>query len=44
MFGVDSVIDMFRSAINATGDMAITAIVAKSEKLMDMAVFNRKKK
>ena len=44
VFGVDSVIDMFRSAINATGDMAITAIVAKSEKLMDMAVFNRKKK
>lgn len=44
VFGVDSVIDMFRSAINATGDMAITAIVAKSEKLLDMAVFNRKKK
>ena len=44
VFGVDSVIDMFRSAINATGDMAITAVVAKSERLMDMAVFNRKKK
>ncbi len=34
--GVDSLLDMFRTVSNTTGDMAVTLIVAKLEKLLDI--------
>ncbi len=40
IMGVDSLLDMFRTASNTTGDMAVTVIVAKSEKLLDMDTYN----
>ena len=36
IMGVDSLLDMFRTVSNTTGDMAVTLIVAKSENLLDM--------
>ena len=36
VMGVDSLIDMFRTVSNTTGDMAVTLIVAKHENLLDM--------
>ncbi len=36
IIGVDSLIDMFRTVSNTTGDMAVTLIVAKQEKLLDI--------
>ncbi len=41
IMGVDSLLDMFRTASNTTGDMAVTVIVAKSENLLDMETYNR---
>ncbi|MCR5733319.1 MAG: dicarboxylate/amino acid:cation symporter [Lachnospiraceae bacterium] len=40
IMGVDSLLDMFRTVSNTTGDMAVTAIVAKSEKLIDLKKYN----
>ncbi len=42
VMGVDSLLDMFRTASNTTGDMAVSLIVAKSEGLLDMDVYNSK--
>ncbi len=36
IMGVDSLLDMFRTVSNTTGDMAVTLIVAKLEKLLDI--------
>lgn len=41
IMGVDSLLDMFRTVSNTTGDMAVTTIVAKSEKLIDLDTYNR---
>ncbi|WP_066016125.1 dicarboxylate/amino acid:cation symporter [Endozoicomonas atrinae] len=40
VMGVDRLLDMVRSAVNITGDCAVTCIVARSEDAMDTSVFN----
>ena len=40
IIGVDRLLDMLRTAVNVTGDAAITSIIAKSENALDTAVFN----
>ncbi len=40
IMGVDSLLDMCRTVSNTTGDMAVTTIVAKSEGLMDLDMYN----
>jgi len=39
IMGVDRLLDMIRTAVNVTGDAAITTIVARSEDSIDMDVF-----
>ena len=36
IMGIDSLMGMFRTAVNSTGDVAVSLIVAKTEKLLDM--------
>jgi Na+/H+-dicarboxylate symporter len=38
--GVDRLLDMLRTAVNITGDAAVTCIVAKSENALDLNCFN----
>jgi len=40
ILGVDRVLDMLRTTVNVSGDAAVTAIVAKSEGKMDLAIYN----
>ena len=40
ILGVDRILDMLRTAVNVGGDAAVTAIVAKSENKMDVAIYN----
>ena len=40
ILGVDRLLDMFRTAVNVTGDAAVSSIVAQSEGKLDGAVFN----
>jgi len=40
IMGVDRLLDMIRTAVNVTGDAAITTIVARSEDSIDMEIFN----
>ena len=40
IIGVDRLLDMIRTAVNITGDAAITTIVARSENSIDMDIFN----
>jgi Na+/H+-dicarboxylate symporter len=40
IIGVDRLLDMTRTAVNVTGDAAITCVVARSENQMDQGVFN----
>lgn len=40
IIGVDRLVDMTRTAVNVTGDMVVTTIVAKSEDRLDLDVFN----
>ncbi len=40
ILGVDRLLDMVRTAVNVTGDAAVSCIVAKSEGKLDEAVFN----
>jgi Na+/H+-dicarboxylate symporter len=40
ILGVDRLLDMTRTAVNVTGDAAITTIVAKSEGSLDEAIFD----
>lgn len=39
IIGIDRILDMIRTAVNVTGDAAVTCIVAKSEDQLDEAVF-----
>lgn len=39
IIGVDRLLDMARTAINVTGDAAVTAVVAKSEGKLDLEIF-----
>jgi len=40
ILGVDRLLDMIRTAVNVSGDAAVTIIVAKSEKKFDENVYN----
>ncbi len=40
IMGVDRLLDMMRTAVNVTGDLSITTIVAKSEGSLDEEIFN----
>ncbi len=40
IMGVDRLLDMMRTAVNVTGDAAVTTIVARSENSIDMATYN----
>ncbi|NVJ65708.1 MAG: dicarboxylate/amino acid:cation symporter [Gammaproteobacteria bacterium] len=40
ILGIDRLLDMTRTAVNITGDAAVTAIVAKSEGEIDLDVYN----
>jgi len=40
IMGVDRLLDMMRTAVNVTGDAAITTIVAKAENKISMETFN----
>lgn len=42
LLGVNAVIEMLQTVSNTTGDVAITLVVAKSENLLDLSVFNKK--
>ena len=40
IIGVDRLLDMMRTVVNVTGDGMVTTVVAKSEGLLDEAIFN----
>jgi len=40
VLGVDRLMDMIRTAVNVSGDAAVSSIVAKSEGKLDVSVFN----
>lgn len=40
IIGVDRLLDMVRTAVNVTGDSAVSCIVAKAESELDMEVYN----
>lgn len=44
VMGVDRLVDMARTSINITGDILCSTIVAKSEGMLDIEVFNSKPK
>lgn len=44
IFGIDHILDMFRTAVNVTGDAICTIIVSFKNKAMDIDVFNDKKR
>ena len=44
IFGIDHILDMFRTAVNVTGDAICTIIVSFKTKALDIDVFNGKKK
>ncbi|WP_458455574.1 dicarboxylate/amino acid:cation symporter [Methanobrevibacter sp.] len=43
IFGIDHILDMFRTAVNVTGDAICTIIVSFRNKAMDVDIFNGKK-
>ncbi|MEN8131903.1 MAG: dicarboxylate/amino acid:cation symporter [Pseudomonadota bacterium] len=43
IIGVDRLLDMMRTAVNVTGDAAVTCIVAKSEKRLNIETFNNRR-
>jgi Na+/H+-dicarboxylate symporter len=43
IFGIDHILDMFRTAVNVTGDAICSIIVSFRNKAMDVDVFNGKK-
>ena len=43
IFGIDHILDMFRTAVNVTGDAICTIIVSFQNKAFDIDVFNGKK-
>jgi len=40
ILGVDRLLDMIRTAVNVTGDAAVSVIVAKSEKKLNLEIYN----
>ena len=43
IFGIDHILDMFRTAVNVTGDAICTIIVSLRNKEMDVDIYNGKK-
>ena len=43
IFGIDHILDMFRTAVNVTGDAICTMIVSFNQKAMDIDVFKGRK-
>ena len=43
IFGIDHILDMFRTAVNVTGDAICSIIVSFRNKAMDIDIFNGKK-
>lgn len=43
ILGIDALLDMGRTALNVTGDLAVTCIVAKSEGELDAQVWSGEK-
>lgn len=43
IFGIDHILDMFRTAVNVTGDAICTIIVSFKNNSMDLDIFNGKK-
>ena len=43
IFGIDHILDMFRTAVNVTGDAICTIIVSFQNKALDKDIFNGKK-
>jgi Na+/H+-dicarboxylate symporter len=41
IFGIDALLDMGRTALNVTGDLAVTTVVAKSEGELDLTRWKR---
>ncbi|MCF6807955.1 dicarboxylate/amino acid:cation symporter [Thiotrichales bacterium 19S9-12] len=44
IIGIDRILDMVRTAVNITGDAAVTTLVAKSENEFDASVYNTKER
>jgi Na+/H+-dicarboxylate symporters len=44
ILGIDAILDMGRTALNVTGDLACTAVVSKTMGIMDMSKWELKKK
>ncbi len=44
IFGIDHILDMFRTAVNITGDAICTLIVSFRNKALDIDIFNGNKK
>ena len=44
LFGINAIVEMFLAMSNATGDVAVTLAIAKSEGLLNTDVFNSKPK
>jgi Na+/H+-dicarboxylate symporter len=42
VMGIDSILGMFRVVVNSTGDVAVSLIVAKSERLLDREKYQQK--
>ena len=40
IIGIDRLLDMLRTAVNVTGDCAVTCFVARTEQALDVAVFD----
>ena len=43
VLGIDAILDMIRTVSITTGDIAVSLIVAKSENLVDMTKWEKKK-
>ena len=43
IFGIDTLLDMGRTALNVTGDLAVTCAVAKSENEIDEALWKKER-
>jgi len=43
IFGIDHILDMFRTAVNVTGDAICSMIVSFRNKAMNIDIFNGKK-
>ncbi|PIY30537.1 MAG: dicarboxylate/amino acid:cation symporter, partial [Bacteroidetes bacterium CG_4_10_14_3_um_filter_42_6] len=43
IFAVDRPLDMLRTAVNVTGDLTISTLVATGEKQIDLSIVNQSK-